>query len=156
MTFNIELPSAKHGERLSQKYTCDGQDHSPEIVWSDPPSSTKSFILIMEDPDAPRGTFVHWVIYNIKPNVKQLPENVSKEKTTGDGWAQGMNSFKKIGYNGPCPPRRSVHRYIFYLYSVLEQPNLEPGLSKNDLMKIIADKTVKQASIMVRYGRSYE
>lgn len=156
MTFNIELTSAKHGERLSQKYTCDGQDYSPEIVWSDPPSSTKSFILIMEDPDAPRGTFVHWVIYNIKPDVKQLPENISREKITNVGWAQGMNSFRKIGYNGPCPPRKQVHRYIFYLYAVLQGPDLGPGLSKEDLLGIINDKTVKQASIMLKYGRSYE
>ncbi len=156
MTFNIELPSAKHGERLSQKYTCDGQDYSPEIVWSDPPSSTKSYILIMEDPDAPRGTFVHWVLYNIKPEVKQLPENLPKEKVTNDGMAQGVNSFNKIGYNGPCPPRKNVHRYFFYLYAVLQGPELEPGLTKKDLLKIIEDKTVKQASIMVKYGRSYE
>ncbi|MCL4337722.1 MAG: YbhB/YbcL family Raf kinase inhibitor-like protein [Candidatus Thermoplasmatota archaeon] len=156
MTFNIGLTSAKHGEGLSQKYTCDGQDYSPEIAWSDPPSSTKSFILIMEDPDAPRGTFVHWVLYNIKPDVKQLHENVTKEKVTDEGWAQGLNSFKKIGYNGPCPPRKKVHRYIFYLYAVLHKPDLEPGLSKNDLLNIINDETVKQASIMVKYGRSYE
>lgn len=156
MTFNVELSAAKHGERLSQKFTCDGQDYSPEIVWSDPPSSTKSFILIMEDPDAPRGTFVHWVLYNIKPDVKQLPENITKEKTTSQGWAQGLNSFNKIGYNGPCPPRRKVHRYIFYLYSVLQGPDLEPGLTKNDLLKIIEDRTVKQASVMVKYGRAYE
>ncbi len=156
MTFNIELLSAKHGEHLSQKFSCDGQDYSPEISWTEPPSSTKSFILILEDPDAPKGTFVHWVLYNIKPDVKQLPENVPKEKTTAEGWAQGLNDFKKIGYNGPCPPRRKVHRYIFRLYAVLQEPNLEPGLSKKDLQKIIDDKTVKTVSIMVKYGRSYE
>lgn len=156
MTFNLELSSAKYGERLSQKYTCDGQDYSPEILWADPPSSTKSFILIMEDPDAPRGTFVHWVLYNIKPGVKQLQENIPKEKAVDDGMAQGVNSFNRIGYNGPCPPRKSVHRYFFYLYAVLQEPDLEPGLSKNDLMGIIKDRTVKQASTMVKYGRSYE
>ena len=154
MTFKIELTSGKHGDLMSQKYTCDGQDISPEIVWSDPPSSTKSYILIMEDPDAPRGTFVHWIIYNIKPDVKTLPENVPKTEATGEGWAQGVNSFGKIGYNGPCPPRRKVHRYNFYLYSVLQEPNLQPGLKKEDLLKIIEDRTVQQASVMLRYGRS--
>ena len=156
MTFNITLSSVKHGEFLSQKYTCNGQDVSPEISWADPPTSTKSFILVMEDPDARLKPFVHWVIYNIKPDVKQLPENIQKSDSTPEGWTQGINGFGKAGYNGPCPPRKKVHRYVFYLYSVLQEPNLPTGLSKKDLQKIISDKTVKQASVMVKYGKSYE
>lgn len=155
MTFNIELPSGKNGEVMSQKYTCDGQDFSPEIVWSDPPTSAKSFILVLEDPDAPRGTFIHWIIYNLKPDVKQLPENVPKDEVTPEGWTQGRNDFGRIGYNGPCPPGKKVHRYKFCLYAILHEPDLEPGLKMKDLKKLIADKTVKQASVMLRYGRSY-
>lgn len=156
MTFKLELTSGKHGEALSQKHTCDGQDTSPELAWSDPPTSAKSFILIMEDPDAPRGTFVHWVIYNLKPDVKQLPENVPKDAVTPEGWTQGTNDFGKTGYNGPCPPGKKVHRYNFYLYAVLQEPDLRPGLSKKDLQKILDDKTVKRASVMMKFGRAYE
>ncbi len=154
MTFNITVSTAKHGEFLNQKYTCKGQDISPELSWSDPPTSTKSFILIMEDPDVRSKPFVHWVLYNLKPDIKQLPENVPRNDTAPEGWSQGVNSFGKIGYNGPCPPGGRVHRYTFYLYAVLEGPNLPAGLSKKDLQKIITDKTVKQASVMVRYGKS--
>ena len=156
MTFKLELTSGKHGDMLSQKYTCDGQDISPEILWSDPPASAKSFILVMEDPDAPKGTFVHWILYNIKPNVKQLPENIPKEAVTSEGFAQGMNDFGKTGYNGPCPPRKKVHRYTFFLYATLQEPNLPHGLKKKDIEKLLYDKTVKQASVTMRYGRAYE
>lgn len=156
MTFNIELTSAKHGEVLSQKFTCVGQDYSPEITWSEPPASTKSYIMVLEDPDAPKGTFVHWIMYNIKPDIKQLPENIAKTEETPEGWAQGRNDFGKIGYNGPCPPGKKVHRYVFYLYASLQEPDLKPGLTRKELEKILADRTIKRASIMVRYGRAYE
>lgn len=156
MTFKIEMTGFKNGDMLSQKYSCDGNDISPEVKWDDAPQSAKSFILIVEDPDAPHGTFVHWIIYNIKPDVKSLPENVQKSETTPEGWSQGINDFGKIGYNGPCPPRKQVHRYFFTIYGVLEPPELKPGLSRKDLDRILDVKTVKKTSIMVKYGRAYE
>lgn len=110
----------------------------------------------MEDPDAPRGTFVHWVLYNIKPEVTGLHENIEKSETTAEGFAQGFNDFGRIGYGGPCPPRSQIHRYYFYLYAVLEQPTLKPGLRKQDLDKILKDRTVKVVSHMVRFGRNYQ
>lgn len=156
MTFNISLASAGYGEVLSQTYTCDGQDISPEISWQDPPASVKSYILLMEDPDAKRGPFIHWVMYNIKANAKQIPENMPKTETTSEGWLQGLNSFGRLGYSGPCPPRKKVHRYNFILYALNVAPDLQPGLKKSDLAGIISDRTVKQASVMVRYGRAYQ
>lgn len=156
MTFKLEIPSIKYGEVISQNYTCDGKDMSPALQWDDAPQSAKSFILIMEDPDAPRGTFVHWILYNIKPDVKSLPENVSKELTTPEGWAQGKNDFGKIGYGGPCPPGKQVHRYFFYLYGVLQAPDLQAGMARKDLERLLENKTVKRASFMVKYGRAYE
>ncbi|MEM0158289.1 MAG: YbhB/YbcL family Raf kinase inhibitor-like protein [Thermoplasmataceae archaeon] len=156
MTFKIAMPSCPYGEVLSQKYTCDGQDISPEITWSEPPSSTKSFILIMEDPDAPRGTFVHWVIYNIKPDVTALHENIEKGETTPEGYSQGVNDFGKIGYGGPCPPGSQIHRYFFYLYAVLEPPNLKAGLSRKEIDGILRNKTIKVVSHMVKFGRNYK
>lgn len=156
MTFKLEMPGVKYGEVISQKYTCDGTDKSPALKWEDAPQSAKSFILIVEDPDAPKGTFIHWVIYNIKPEVKELPENVPKEDVTPQGWAQGINDFGKIGYNGPCPPGKQVHRYFFTLYGVLQPPDLKPGLSKKDMDRILEVKTVKKVSFMVKFGRAYE
>ena len=156
MTFKIWSPSSKYGGIISQKFTCDGPDISPEIAWEEPPASTKSFVLIMDDPDAPRGTFVHWIIYNIKPDVKGLAENIPKVELTPQGYAQGVNDFGRIGYGGPCPPRRRVHRYFFHLYAILEPPIMKPGLSREELSGVLKDKTVKVASYMVRYGRSYE
>lgn len=153
MTFKLEITTGKHGDSLSQKYTCNGQDISPEIAWSDAPASTKSFILILEDPDAPKGALVHWILYNIKPDVKELHENIPKEAVTPEGFAQGINGFGNTGYNGPCPRGKRVHNYKFYLYAVLHPPDLSPGLRKKDLEKLIADKTIKQASVIMKYGR---
>ena len=154
MSFRLEIPGTKYGDALNKNFSCDGSDISPAIQWEDAPQSAKSFILIMEDPDAPHGIFVHWVIYNIRPDVKALPENVPKEETTPQGWSQGRNDFGNIGYGGPCPPRRQVHRYFLYLYGVLHQPDLKPGLSKNDLESILSDATVKKTTFMVKFGRN--
>lgn len=156
MTFNIGLSSVPYGEALSQKYTCDGQDTSPEISWTEAPSSAKSYVLIMEDPDARHGPFVHWILYNIKPNVKQVPEGLSKEESVPEIGTHGINDFGKTGYNGPCPPGKKVHRYVFTLYALRDETSLPPGLKKKDLAKLISDKTVKQASVMVKYGRAYQ
>ncbi len=154
MTFNISLSSAGYGEVLGQTFSCDGKDVSPEITWQDPPASAKSYILIMEDTDARNGPFVHWVMYNIKANTKQIPENMPSVETTPEGWSQGLNSFGRLGYSGPCPPRKKVHRYNFTLYALNFAPGLPTGLKKHDLVKIISDRTVKQASVMVKYGRA--
>ena len=154
MTFNISLSSVGYGEVLSQTFSCDGKDISPEITWQDPPASAKSYILIMEDTDVRHGPFVHWVMYNIKANANQIPENIPASETTAEGWAQGLNGFGRLGYSGPCPHGKKVHRYNFTLYALNVSTELPSGLKKHDLTKIISDKTVKQASVMVRYGRS--
>src|SRR3990172_1394246 len=102
----MEIKSAafKEGGMIPKKYTCDGEDISPPLTWSDVPDGTKSFALISDDPDAPVGIWVHWVIYNIPGNVTQLPEHVRTGKKLHDGTLQGINDFPKIGYGGPCPP----------------------------------------------------
>lgn len=154
MVFSLKLTSVEEGKKLGQKYTCDGDDISPEITWEAPPLNTKSFALVMDDPDAPVGTFVHWVIYNLKPDARKLPENVEKSRNTGQGWTQGKNDFGKFGYNGPCPPGKKEHKYFFKLYALGADPNLPPDLNKKGLEKMIADRTLEQAVFMARYGRS--
>lgn len=156
MSFKLSIPGYTYGDIISQKHTCDGQDLSPKIVWSEPPASTKSFALILEDPDAPRGTFTHWVLYNIPPDTKELPEGIKNGEGKVGNFFQGANDFGKIGYNGPCPPGKAVHRYFFYLYALVEKPDLGPNMKASDIKKLLDSKLIKQASYMLRYGRHYE
>ncbi|MCL4420250.1 MAG: YbhB/YbcL family Raf kinase inhibitor-like protein [Candidatus Thermoplasmatota archaeon] len=153
MTFKIDIPAFKYGADIDKKFTCEGEDISPQIKWEDEPASTKSYILTVEDPDAPGGTFIHWVMYNIPPTIKEIPENIPKTEATPQGFTQGKNSFGKIGYNGPCPPKRSKHRYFFFLYATLVTEKLPPGLARSDLEKIIEDKTIKRVTFMGQFGR---
>lgn len=115
------------GERIPPKYTCDGEDVSPPLSWSGAPEGTKSLALICRDPDAPTGTWVHWVLYNIAPDTTELPEGVPTTTTLDGDVLQGPNDFEKIGYGGPCPPKGKPHRYCFTLYAVeVELDDLNP------------------------------
>lgn len=154
MPFNLKVGSVREGEAIDKKYTCDGADISPEINWENPTGAVKSFALIMDDPDAPIGTFVHWVIYNIRPGVRQLPEDIERSAITPQGWMQGINGFGKNGYNGPCPPGKKEHRYYFKLYALKCDPNLPQGLKKKGLEKQIDGEILDQAVFMARYGRT--
>lgn len=156
MTFKLSIKGYQYGDVISQKHTCDGQDISPALEWADPPASTKSFALVLEDPDAPKCTFTHWIIYNIPPNAKELPEGINIGETTENKESQGLNDFGNYGYNGPCPPGRQVHRYFFYLYALIEKPELPPKLRIKELKAILETKMIKQASYMLKYGRHYE
>ena len=148
-----KLPQISISVDFSVKNTCDGQDISPRISWSGIPNGTKSLALIVEDPDAPSGLFVHWVIYNMDPSLKGLPEGIPKvEKVEGIGM-QGMNSFGRIGYGGPCPPKGSTHRYIFRLYALNEPLPLGPGVSRNDLLKAMEGRIIATGETTVKYGR---
>ncbi|MGB9631040.1 MAG: YbhB/YbcL family Raf kinase inhibitor-like protein [Candidatus Methanodesulfokora sp.] len=138
---------------FSIKNTCDGQDVSPRISWSGIPDGTKSLAIIVEDPDAPGGLFVHWVIYNIDPSLKGLPEGIPKEGRVEGIGLQGINSFGRIGYGGPCPPRGSTHRYIFRIYALKEAILLGPGASRDDLLKAMENKIIAVGETTVKYGR---
>ena len=102
----------KSGEKIPVKYTCDGDNISPEIEIDDP-NNEGYYILVVDDPDAPGALFTHWIIYNIPATVKKIKENIDKNEVTEDGFYQGVNDFNKIGYGGPCPPKDSTHRYYF-------------------------------------------
>jgi Raf kinase inhibitor-like YbhB/YbcL family protein len=113
----LTSPDIVEGQRIPTKFTCDGEDISPELNWTDPPEGTQSLVLIMDDPDAPNGTWVHWVLYNIPPETRSLPENIPAEPTLSDGSMHGKNSWGRLDYGGPCPPS-STHRYFFKLYAL--------------------------------------
>ncbi len=144
----------KNGGTIPVKYTCDGDDVSPPLSWSGVPSGTKSFVLIMDDPDAPMGTWVHWVIYNIPASVTSLPEAVPPDKKLKDGTLQGKNSWGRIGYGGPCPPPPTgAHRYFFKLYALDAVLKAGAGLSKDEVLRLIEGHILATAELMGKYSR---
>lgn len=134
------------------KYTCDGDNISPPLNWEEIPPETQCLVLIVDDPDAPGKTFVHWVVYDIPPIVKQLPEKIPVSKTIPSGGVQGKNDFGKLGYGGPCPPS-GTHRYFFHLYALDKKLNLEAGLSKNQIEATIRGHVLATVELMGKYQR---
>jgi Raf kinase inhibitor-like YbhB/YbcL family protein len=141
------------GVDIPKKFTCDGTDLSPALAWTDPPNDTESFALIMDDPDAPAGTWVHWVLYNLPPDASGLPEGVPKDQSLSNGARQGRNDFGKIGYNGPCPPRGSAHRYVFKLYALDFKVSLAPGATKSQLERAIRGHVLAQTDLVGKFQR---
>lgn len=141
-----------HGAMIPRDYTCDGKDISPPLSWDKPPEKTQSFALIMDDPDAPIGTWVHWVIYNIPATARGLAEGVSRNADLPDGSRQGRNSWRRIGYGGPCPPS-GTHRYFFKLYALDLVFTLASGATKDELLKAMEGHILAQAELMGRYSR---
>jgi len=137
---------------IPSKYTCDGQDISPPLSWAAVPDGTTSIALIADDPDAPLGTFVHWVLFNLPGDKGELSENVPKEKTLPEGAAQGINGFRKVGYGGPCPPS-GAHRYYFKMYALDKKLELEPGANKPELLAAMEGHILGKGKLMGRYER---
>jgi Raf kinase inhibitor-like YbhB/YbcL family protein len=150
----MELTSSAFaaGGMIPKKYTCDGQDASPPLSWTDVPGGAKSLALIADDPDAPRGTWVHWVAWNIPASSGALDEDVPKRDSIPNGMHQGTTDFKKIGYGGPCPPS-GIHRYFFKLYAVDIALSLPSTTTKKDLEKAMQGHVLKQAELMGKYSR---
>jgi len=150
----MELKSSafETGGIIPKKHTCDGPDVSPPLSWSDVPGGTKSLALIADDPDAPMGTWVHWVAWNIPPNARALEEDAPKRDTLPNGMKQGTTDFRSIGYGGPCPPS-GIHRYFFKLYALDTTLNLPPSTTKKDLEKAMQGHMLKQAELMGKYAR---
>ncbi|MBD2665616.1 phospholipid-binding protein, PBP family [Richelia sinica FACHB-800] len=138
--------------QIPAKYTCDGADISPTLSWDEPPKETQSLALIVDDPDAPRHTFVHWVLYDIPPTVRQLPEHITATKTLPNGGVQGKNDFGKLGYGGPCPPS-GTHRYFFKLYALDKNLGLPPGATKEQILQAMKGHVLATAELIGRYQR---
>ena len=152
MKISVTSSAFKDGEMIPCKYTCDGDDISPPIDWSGIPADAKSVAMISDDPDAPGGTWIHWVIFNIPPQVKGLPENIPPHKTLENGAIQGVNGSHQIGYGGPCPPS-GVHRYFFKIYALDTVLSLKPGAAKKDLEEAMKAHILAQGQLMGRYKR---
>ena len=133
MAFTVTSSAFASGAAIPNQYTCKGKDLSPALEWSGAPAHTASFALIMDDPDAPAGTWVHWVIWNVPQTAHSLAEGVPRQEQLGEGARQGRNSFRKIGYYGPCPPPGSTHRYFFRLYALDAKLGLAAGADRAEL-----------------------
>jgi Raf kinase inhibitor-like YbhB/YbcL family protein len=151
----IELTSAsfKDGEAIPAKHTCDGEDSSPALKWTGLPNKAKSLALICDDPDAPIGTWVHWVLYDLPPTLSALSEAIPSSESIPEGARQGTNDFKRIGYGGPCPPPGNPHRYFFKLYALDTRLDLKPGAPKVDLEIAMKGHILAQGQLMGTYKR---
>lgn len=152
MEIKIKSTAFEEGGMIPKKYTCDGLDVSPPLEWASVPEGTKTFALISDDPDAPMGTWVHWVIFNLPVDTKELPKNIPPQKTLASGAKQGINDFRKIGYGGQCPPG-GTHRYYFKLYALDTEINLEAGATKARLLKAMEGHILAEGQLMGRYRR---
>ncbi len=152
MAFTLRSSAFQNGGEIPVKFTCDGDDASPPLEWSDPPAHTRSLALIADDPDAPSGTFTHWVLYDL-PRQTRLPEGVPPKENISSGGLQGRNGFGKVGYGGPCPPRGKPHRYFFKLYALDSELKLPPGASKADVENAMKRHIVAHAEWMGKYQR---
>ena len=145
--------SFTHEGAIPTRHTCDGPDISPALHWSQPPEGTKGFALICDDPDAPMGTWVHWVIFNLPATARSLPEGVPKDRELPDGSRQGKNDFGRVGYGGPCPPKGPAHRYYFKLYALDSRLTALAGATKRDVEQAMQGRVLAQGLLMGRYGR---
>jgi len=150
---HITSAAFSEGQTIPKKFTCDGPDLSPPLSWKDVPAGTQAFALISDDPDAPVGTWVHWVIYNLAGSTYGLPEGLEKQDQLSNGALQGRNDFRRIGYGGPCPPPGKPHRYFFKLYALDAKLSLKPGATKAELEQEMKGHILGQAELVGRYGR---
>jgi Raf kinase inhibitor-like YbhB/YbcL family protein len=153
VSLELVSPDFPAGGTIPKQFTCDGGDSSPALLWKAPPSATQGFALIVDDPDAPVGTFVHWVTFDLPPTLRSLPQNFPKDQQAPDGSRQGTNDFDKIGYGGPCPPAGKPHRYFFRLYALDTKLNLKPGASKRDVEAAMQGHILARGEYMGRYSR---
>lgn len=143
----------EEGKSIPRKFTCDDADRSPPLHWEGAPEGTNALALVMDDPDAPSGTWTHWLLYNMPPATQALGEGIPTSATLGDGSRQGTNDFGKVGYSGPCPPPGSTHRYRFKLYALSSPIELEPGAKRDAVVKAINEKRLAEAALTATYGR---
>jgi Raf kinase inhibitor-like YbhB/YbcL family protein len=152
MDIKITSSAFQDGGLIPAKYTCDGADVSPPLQWDNVPQGTKSIALICDDPDAPMGTFVHWVIFGLPAETRQLAEKVPADKTLPSGARQGTSGFGGVGYGGPCPPS-GTHRYFFKIYALDTTLDLPAGARKSDLLKVMQGHILAQGQLVGKYKR---
>jgi len=153
MTFELTSSVFKQNGPIPKEYTCDGSDISVPLKWQDPPAGTKSFALIADDPDAPRGTWVHWVLYDLPADLHELSAGIGHEESLRNGAKQGKNDFGKIGYGGPCPPAGPAHHYHFKLYALDQTTGLKAKATKQQLLDAIKGHALAETKLIGTYKR---
>ncbi len=151
--FNLYSPIFSNGEAIPSFFTCEGRDISPPLKWSYPPQGTKSFILLMTDPDAPGGTFVHWILYNIPEDCQEITQDVTKAETVEGIGVQSKNDMGKIGYAGPCPPLGKHHHYFFTLSALDTRLYLKGNISLDEIYKVIDGHVIEDATLIGTYQK---
>ena len=147
MSFKITSPAFINGASIPSDFSCDGRDVSPALTWTEPPAGTQSFAIIMDDPDAPIGTWVHWVIFNIPASTRNLTEGTATDPQLSDGSVQGKTSAGSSGYHGPCPPS-GTHRYFFKLYALDTALSLSAKADKKELLAAMEGHILANAELM--------
>jgi len=149
MDWKITSPSFNEGESIPAEFTCTGQDVSPALSWTDPPEGTQELALIMDDPDAPMGTWTHWILYSIPPDTRELPENMptDEELSSPPGAKQGITDFRRPGYGGPCPPS-GEHRYFFKLFALDQKMEVPPGASLKQVSEAMDGHIIAETRLM--------
>ena len=152
---NIQLmsPAFAEGQPIPVKYTCEGSDVSPPLQWSQAPEGTNSLTLICDDPDAPVGTWVHWILFNLPPTTNQVPEKMPALEGFPDGSKHGMNDFRRLGYGGPCPPPGRPHRYFFRIYALKILLPLQTWATHKDVMRALGGNVLGEGQLMGTYQR---
>lgn len=152
-SITITSTSFAEGQPIPSKHACDGENISPPLSWDGVPEAAQSFALICDDPDAPGGTWVHWVLYDLPATVRNLPEAVETKEEVLHAAKQGINDFKRIGYGGPCPPAGPPHRYYFTLYALDRELDLKSGATKSEVETAIKGRILAQGKLMGTYKR---
>lgn len=152
MALQITSPSFSEGGMIPERYTCDGTDVSPELTWAGVPDDARSLALICDDPDAPMGTWVHWVLFNIPTDETGLPAAIKPEASLSNGALHGTNDFRKLGYGGPCPPG-GTHRYYFKIYALATTLSLESGATKAQVEDAMEGQILAEGQLMGKYKR---
>jgi hypothetical protein len=149
----LKTTSFTPGGLIPKRFTCEGANVSPALAWTDPPAGTQSFAIIEDDPDAPSGTFVHWVVYDLPAAYRKLPEALSGDDQMPGGSRQGTNDFSRTGYSGPCPPPGRPHRYFIRLYALDAILNLPPAATRKQLDAALQGPLLAQAALRGRFAR---
>jgi Raf kinase inhibitor-like YbhB/YbcL family protein len=149
----LTSPAFTDGAPIPAEHTCRGGDTSPGLAWSEAPAHTRSLALVCDDPDAPRGTWVHWVLFNLPADAVELAPAIAGTPELPSGARQGVNDSGRVGYGGPCPPPGKPHRYFFRLYALDSTLNLQPGIGRAELDRAMAGHVLAEAALMGTFQR---
>jgi len=151
--FKLISSAFSQDDPIPAKFSCDGENISPRLTWTNPPAGPTSYALILDDPDAPVGTWVHWVLFNLPAEALSLPEAVGPDPVLANGAVHGSNSWNSIGYGGPCPPGGEEHRYFFKLYALDIVLDLEVGATKEQVLAAMEGHILAQTELMGTFSR---